>query len=36
MVQIHSHAVAEDIDGGVRVVFHPDPKQHAALRDELT
>jgi hypothetical protein len=36
MVQIHSHAVAEDIDGGVRVVFHPDPKQQAALRDELT
>ena len=35
MVQIHSHAVAEDIDGGVRVVFHPEPKQQAALRDEL-
>ena len=35
MIQIHSHAVAEDIEGGVRVVFHPEPKQQAALREEL-
>jgi hypothetical protein len=35
VVQIHSHAVAEDIEGVARVVFHPAAEQMAALRDDL-
>lgn len=35
MIQVHSHAMAEDIEGGARIVFHPAPDQQTALRDEL-
>ena len=34
-IQTHSRAEVEDVPAGVRIIFHTEPAQAAALRGEL-
>lgn len=35
MIRTHSHAAVQETPSGARIVFHADPSQVTALRDEL-